>query len=79
MSNDNRPPRPQSMMPSFSDITIWPYDVQLKNRPTVRINAATEGEALKRALRLFGLVRKPGGTTVEAVVATSEQMHRILA
>jgi hypothetical protein len=79
MSNNNRPPRPQSMMPSFSDITIWPYDVQLKNRPTVRINAASERAALRKALHLFDLVRKPSGTTVEVVVATSEQMHRILA
>jgi hypothetical protein len=70
-------PRPLSMLPSFSDITVWPYDVQIKGGQKIRVNAASERQARKAALARY---RKR--TTIESVtvaVVTSEQMHRILA
>jgi hypothetical protein len=66
----------QSMMPSFPDIQIWPYDVQIKGGQTIRINATTPNVAIKKALARF---RKGCRVeSVESAVVTSEQMHRIL-
>jgi hypothetical protein len=66
----------ESMMPSFPNSNIWPYDVTIKGGQTVRVNAASPRLACKKALRNY---RK--GARVESVtsaVVTSEQMHRIL-
>jgi hypothetical protein len=67
----------ESMLPSFPESSIWPYDVTIKGGQTIRVNAASERDARRAALRRY---RK--GTRVESVttaVVTSEQVHRILA
>jgi hypothetical protein len=66
------------MIPSFTDITIWPYEVQFKTR-SIRVNAASERAATTKAVSMLNPRERRTVLSVESVVATSEQMHRILA
>jgi hypothetical protein len=66
----------QSFIPSFSDITIWPYVMQVKGGQQVRVNAPDPRQAQRKAILRYRKGTKVGAA--EAVVLTAEQMHRIL-
>jgi hypothetical protein len=69
--------RPECLTPSFTDISIWPYDVQIKGGNVVRVNAPDPRAAQRKAVMGYRKGARWQGQP-ESIALTAGMMHRIL-